>query len=160
MTGFGHDTLMNSILFLCAVIPSHFHGFYLSCTYFHRRRKARKGRYPGGPKTLIYSDDLLNGGLSAREVERRWLEESGLKRSSSRRGSMSRRTSGRVDPRRGSVRKSGAEIDSRRASVRKSGGTAGYGQPMAEAYGQPAYSWQHNSVNSVSRHGSRRVSGV
>ena len=34
-----YDCLMNCFLFLLAVIPAHIHGFYLSCTYFHRRRK-------------------------------------------------------------------------------------------------------------------------
>lgn len=29
MTGLGADTLLNSLLFLCAVIPSHVHGFYI-----------------------------------------------------------------------------------------------------------------------------------
>lgn len=29
MTGLGPDTLLNSLLFLCAVIPSHVHGFYI-----------------------------------------------------------------------------------------------------------------------------------
>jgi len=29
ITGLGADTLLNSLLFLCAVIPSHVHGFYI-----------------------------------------------------------------------------------------------------------------------------------
>lgn len=29
ITGLGVDTLVNSLLFLCAVIPSHIHGFYI-----------------------------------------------------------------------------------------------------------------------------------
>ena len=29
ITGLGADTLLNSLLFLCAVIPSHIHGFYI-----------------------------------------------------------------------------------------------------------------------------------
>jgi uncharacterized membrane protein YqaE (UPF0057 family) len=29
MTGLGPDTFLNSLLFLCAVIPSHVHGFYI-----------------------------------------------------------------------------------------------------------------------------------
>jgi hypothetical protein len=32
--------------------------------------QARKGQYPGGPKSLIYSSNVLNGGLSNREAER------------------------------------------------------------------------------------------
>lgn len=34
-----HDCLINCLIFLLAVIPSHIHGFYISCVYFHRRRK-------------------------------------------------------------------------------------------------------------------------
>jgi hypothetical protein len=77
LTGLGHDTLVNSLLFLAGVLPSHIHGFYISSTYFHRRRKARKGRYPGGPKGMIASRNVLNGGLRSSEVERRWLAENG-----------------------------------------------------------------------------------
>jgi uncharacterized membrane protein YqaE (UPF0057 family) len=29
LTGLGADTAVNSLLFLCAVIPSHVHGFYI-----------------------------------------------------------------------------------------------------------------------------------
>lgn len=39
LTGAGYDTMVNCFLFLLAVIPSHIHGFYISCTYFHRRHK-------------------------------------------------------------------------------------------------------------------------
>ncbi|KAK7530262.1 uncharacterized protein J3D65DRAFT_534964, partial [Phyllosticta citribraziliensis] len=39
LTGFGMDTLINCLLFLAAVLPSHIHGFYISCTYFARRRR-------------------------------------------------------------------------------------------------------------------------
>jgi len=77
LTGLGHDTMVNSLLFLACVIPSHIHGFYISCTYFHRRRKARKGLYPGGDAGMIASKNVLNGGLSSAEVERRWLAENG-----------------------------------------------------------------------------------
>ena len=33
------DTILNCCLFLLAILPSHIHGFYLTCTYFHRRKK-------------------------------------------------------------------------------------------------------------------------
>jgi uncharacterized membrane protein YqaE (UPF0057 family) len=69
------DLLINCLLFLCAVIPAHIHGFYIAGVYFSRKRKVRKGRYPGGRKPLIYSDRILNGGASNREVERLRLEE-------------------------------------------------------------------------------------
>ena len=36
-----YDCLLNCALFLLAVIPSHIHGFYISCVYFHRRHKVR-----------------------------------------------------------------------------------------------------------------------
>jgi uncharacterized membrane protein YqaE (UPF0057 family) len=70
LCGAGGDLLLNSILFLLAVIPSHIHGFYISCTYFHRKRKARRGVYPGPPKHLIYSSKIQNGGASRTEVRR------------------------------------------------------------------------------------------
>jgi uncharacterized membrane protein YqaE (UPF0057 family) len=39
LCGFEYDCLLNCALFLLAVLPSHIHGFYISCTYFHRRKK-------------------------------------------------------------------------------------------------------------------------
>ena len=75
LTGPEMDTIISCFLFLCGVIPSHIHGFYLSCTYFHRRRKARKGRYPGPPCTFIYDRRVWNGGLSDTEVEYRRTNE-------------------------------------------------------------------------------------
>ncbi|KAK8194701.1 uncharacterized protein BKA78DRAFT_377841 [Phyllosticta capitalensis] len=94
LTGFGMDTLINCLLFLAAVLPSHIHGFYISCTYFARRRRVRKGRYPGGPKSFIVSDDVLNGGAPPDEVRR-------LARRAERGGARSRSRAGR---RRGSGR--------------------------------------------------------
>lgn len=46
LAGFEWDCMINCLLFLCAVIPSHIHGFYISCTYFHRRRKVRFSSQP------------------------------------------------------------------------------------------------------------------
>ncbi|KKY23310.1 putative plasma membrane proteolipid 3 [Diplodia seriata] len=69
LTGFGMDTLINALLFLAAIIPSHVHAFYLSCVYFARRRRVRKGRSPGGPKPLIYSENVLYGGARWDEVQ-------------------------------------------------------------------------------------------
>lgn len=37
--GPGWDIALNCILFICAVVPSHIHGVYLSIVYFHRRHK-------------------------------------------------------------------------------------------------------------------------
>nr|OQO27389.1 hypothetical protein B0A51_05281 [Rachicladosporium sp. CCFEE 5018] len=79
------DCMFNSLLFLAAIIPSYVHGFYVSCTYFHRRGKVKKGRYPGGRKSLIHSPNVLNGGASDAEVERLYRQENGLKRRSSSR---------------------------------------------------------------------------
>ena len=70
LTGFGLDLAVSCALFLLAIIPSHVHGFYVSCTYFHRCNKVRKGRYPGGPKAFIDSEEVIRGGASASEVER------------------------------------------------------------------------------------------
>lgn len=64
------DLIINCLLFLAAVIPSHIHGFYISCTYFNRKRKVRKGVFPGKHRGFIYSERVQNGGASAREVEK------------------------------------------------------------------------------------------
>jgi len=66
--GPNEDFVFNCVMFLLAVIPSHVHGFYISLTYFNRKRKVRKGLYPGRPKSLIWSDKVNNGGASDREV--------------------------------------------------------------------------------------------
>jgi uncharacterized membrane protein YqaE (UPF0057 family) len=68
LTGAGEDLVINSILFLLAVIPSHIHGFYISSTYFNRKRKVRKGQYPGPWRPMIYSEKVQNGGATASEV--------------------------------------------------------------------------------------------
>jgi hypothetical protein len=87
------DCLINTLFFIAGVIPGHIHGFYISCTYFHRKRKVRKGRYPGGRKTGIYSQEVWNGGASNEKVrelyerQRRRDEEKMVKRKS--RGSRS-----------------------------------------------------------------------
>jgi uncharacterized membrane protein YqaE (UPF0057 family) len=70
LAGGGPDVTFNLFLFLLAVIPSHFHSFYVSSVYFYRTRKVRKGLYPGGPKPLIWSSRILNGGASPGEAER------------------------------------------------------------------------------------------
>lgn len=70
LDNFNTDCLVNSILFVCGVLPSHVHGFYISCVYFSRRHKVRRGRYPGGSKPFIYTDTILNGGASNAEVRR------------------------------------------------------------------------------------------
>ncbi|KAH9818120.1 Proteolipid membrane potential modulator [Teratosphaeria destructans] len=97
LCGFGWDLTVNCCLFLLAVIPSHVHGFYISCTYFHRRHKVKKGRWPGGPKSMIESPHVINGGASEAEARRLYLKEHGMERKGSRRGSREpsvRRTGG------------------------------------------------------------------
>ncbi|RMY10463.1 hypothetical protein D0867_07603 [Hortaea werneckii] len=78
LAGVDVDFLINCTLFLLAVIPSHIHGFYISMVYFHRRKKVRKGQYPGGSKAFIFSKSVLNGGASDAEVDRLWRKERGL----------------------------------------------------------------------------------
>ena len=100
VAGGGWDTILNCLLFLLAIIPSHIHGFYITCTYFHRRNKVsavqpeadttsdttsdansapqvKKGKYPGDPKPLIHSKNVLNGGASDREVNRLYYAQYG-----------------------------------------------------------------------------------
>ncbi|KAI6859456.1 hypothetical protein KC338_g7303 [Hortaea werneckii] len=69
LAGIDVDFLINCTLFLLAVIPSHIHGFYISLVYFHRRKKVRKGQYPGGSKAFIFSKSVLNGGASDAECQ-------------------------------------------------------------------------------------------
>ncbi|KAF1353761.1 hypothetical protein BDV97DRAFT_285830, partial [Delphinella strobiligena] len=33
LAGLEWDCMLNCILFLCGVLPSHIHGFYISCVY-------------------------------------------------------------------------------------------------------------------------------
>ena len=73
VAGVGMDTVVNCLFFIAGVIPGHVHGFYITCTYFHRKSKVRKGRYPGRRATGIYSSKVWNGGASNEHV--RDLEE-------------------------------------------------------------------------------------
>lgn len=54
LTGLKEDFIFNCCLLILAVIPSHVHGFYVSCIYFHRRRKVSTVR---SHPTLV--DDIL-----------------------------------------------------------------------------------------------------
>src|SRR5437588_5322002 len=64
------DFIINCLLFLAAVIPSHLHAFYISWTYFNRKRKVRKGVYPGKWRWGIYSAKVQKGGASNTEIAR------------------------------------------------------------------------------------------
>lgn len=72
VAGVGMDALINTLLFLAGVIPGHIHGFYVTWTYFSRKRKVKKGRYPGGPKPLLYSKRVINGDASDERVRQLW----------------------------------------------------------------------------------------
>lgn len=80
------DTVMNCFLFLLGVLPSHVHSFYISFVYYSRKRKARKGRYPGPPHSFIYSDKINNGDLTNAEVEKLWYAEHGTGNTTTREG--------------------------------------------------------------------------
>lgn len=61
---------------------------YESLTRWLRVRQVKKGRWPGGPKHLIHSSNVLNGGASPRQAELLYQKEFGVlseKRSGSRR---------------------------------------------------------------------------
>jgi uncharacterized membrane protein YqaE (UPF0057 family) len=75
IAGPGTDCLINTFFFLAGVIPGHIHGFYITCTYFSRKRKVRKGHYPGGKKAGVYSEAVWNGGASDEKVEGLWLKK-------------------------------------------------------------------------------------
>ncbi|KUI57885.1 hypothetical protein VP1G_05133 [Cytospora mali] len=91
VAGVGMDALINTFWFICGVIPGHVHGFYITWTYFSRKKKVRKGRYPGGPKPFIYSRRVINGDASDERVRQLWMaeqraKEEELMRKQSRRG--------------------------------------------------------------------------
>lgn len=75
VAGVGMDALINTLFFLAGVIPGHIHGFYVTWTYFSRKRKVKKGRYPGGPKPLLYSKRVINGDASDERVRQLWRAE-------------------------------------------------------------------------------------
>jgi uncharacterized membrane protein YqaE (UPF0057 family) len=70
LCGAGPDLFVNSLLFLCAVLPAHLHASYILHTYFHRRKKVRRNRFPGGHVWGVYSEKIESGGADAREVRR------------------------------------------------------------------------------------------
>jgi len=71
LTGFtSRETLLNSLLFLLAVLPSHVHGLYISTVYFTRKRRVRKGKWPGHPGLPgIWSEKVLTGGAGWDEAQ-------------------------------------------------------------------------------------------
>lgn len=78
------DTLINCVLFLLAIIPSHIHGFYISLTYFNRKRKVRRGKWPGRDRAGIYSDKVQTGGIG-REAAKELREQEKLAKKRGRR---------------------------------------------------------------------------
>lgn len=102
LCGPNEDLILNCFLFLLAVIPSHVHGFYISLTYFHRKRRVRRGVYPGKKKSGIWSEKVNTGGVGRREAERLKFEKDEEKRMAkmaSRPGSLGRALSGWSTPR-------------------------------------------------------------
>jgi hypothetical protein len=105
VAGPGMDCIINAILFIAGVIPGHIHGFYIIYTYFYRKRKVKKGRYPGGKKAGIFSEQVWNGGASNEKVRelllaqrRREAEEEEvrmMKRGSKRSSGLTKMVSGR-----------------------------------------------------------------
>ena len=94
VAGVGWDALINTLWFICGVIPGHIHGFYVTWTYFSRRKKVRKGRYPGGPKPFIYSKRVINGDASDERVRQLWAAEQRVKEEALMRKQSSRRRTG------------------------------------------------------------------
>ncbi|KAK5055276.1 hypothetical protein LTR84_013026 [Exophiala bonariae] len=80
LCGPNEDLVLNCVLFCLAVIPSHVHGFYISLTYFNRKRRARRGVYPGAKKSGIWSEKVNTGGIGRREAERLKYEKEEEKR--------------------------------------------------------------------------------
>lgn len=96
LTGFNEDVILNCVLFLLAVIPSHVHGFYISLTYFNRKRKVRRGLYPGKPRSMIWSNKVNNGGASRREMRDMLEEKEGLGGEDTLTRKLSRKLSNRI----------------------------------------------------------------
>lgn len=90
VAGVGIDVLINTFFFLAGVIPGHIHGFYVTWTYFSRKRKVNRGKYPGGPKPFIYSKRVINGDASDERVGQLWREEQRAKEEKLRRRGSSR----------------------------------------------------------------------
>ncbi|KAJ0114329.1 hypothetical protein J7T55_010718 [Diaporthe amygdali] len=92
VAGVGMDALVNTLWFLCGVIPGHIHGFYVTWTYFSRKKKVKKGRYPGGPKPFIYSRRVINGDASDERVRQLWRAEQRAREDAELRKQASRRS--------------------------------------------------------------------
>ncbi|KAG8159068.1 hypothetical protein KVR01_010729 [Diaporthe batatas] len=103
VAGLGMDAVVNTLWFLCGVIPGHVHGFYVTWTYFSRKKKVRNGRYPGGPKPFIYSRRVINGDATDEHVRQLWRAEQRVSRPTRR-------------PTRARTRKQSSPRASRRAS--------------------------------------------
>jgi len=139
VAGPGPDFLINTLLFLAGVIPGHIHGFYITCTYFHRKRRVRKGRYPGGRKRGIYSQTVWNGGASNARVRELWEKKREDEKEEER-----RRIGKRGKSWGGSIRSSVVGGDEEKMWKRGSGGSRsqarssteyGSGRDMREVHG-------------------------
>jgi hypothetical protein len=122
VAGVGPDCLFNTLFFLLGVIPGHIHGYYVTLTYFHRKGKVRKGKYPGGPKSFICSELVWNGGATNRHVEElrqkeedermaKEMEKAGMKKWRSRKGSAISSAGGNANQaRRGEVQRMQSDV--------------------------------------------------
>jgi uncharacterized membrane protein YqaE (UPF0057 family) len=70
LAGCGPDLAVSCCLFILGVIPSHIHAFYISCTYFNRRRKVKRDKWPGQRRGGIFSDNVQNGGYTNAAMKR------------------------------------------------------------------------------------------
>jgi hypothetical protein len=68
-------------------------------TYFSRKKKVRRGRYPGGPKPFIYSSRVVNGDASDERVRQLWRAEQRANRAADggRDGDLRRQSSRRCE---------------------------------------------------------------
>ncbi|USW53742.1 Putative proteolipid membrane potential modulator [Septoria linicola] len=68
--GFGPDFLLNCALTIMGFIPGSIHQMCLDISYWNRRKKVRRGMYPGDRREWIFSKDAQNGGIGDEEVEK------------------------------------------------------------------------------------------
>ena len=148
-------------------------GFYLSCTYFHRRGLAARGRWPGGPKHFIDSHHILNGGVSDADAARLYYKEFGVPlhgHGSSDEKLVARHRSTAKGSKRsnGSRRESGSQRGRRYSGAQRpvsNGGVAGYIAPPSRSGSQRASVVEHSGhvypqsqqQQLVQRGGSQRV---
>lgn len=133
LTGWtSHETFLNSMLFLLAVIPSHVHGFYISIVYFTRKRRVRQGKWPGKPhKAGIRSEKVLTGGAGWKGAETLKPSSRKDRRAGRSRSQSATRQTGAITPqisRQSTVRRQPETVTSQ-ISRQNTVGTSGYPMP-------------------------------